>query len=135
MRCGGAAGSRSGAFDPLDTGAEPDEPKWVTYKTETGEYSWLEGKDGSAIGGSHEFCPEGHYDNMGFSSYHSIPMNLTLYVYGISRDGDWGAELDKTVKKRNYEQLGSRIVGKCDGETVRNYIDEFGVTLPNYSAA
>ena len=37
--------------------------------------------------------------------------------------------------KRNYEKLGSRIVGKCYAELVYIISDSFAVTFPNYSAA
>ncbi|MBR5447352.1 MAG: hypothetical protein IKV40_02900 [Clostridia bacterium] len=118
---------------PVDTGAEPDDgPKWVTYKTETGAYSWIEGRGGWGGGFSYEFCPEGHYENVGFSAYHSIPLNLALYVNGISRDGDWSGALDKAAKKRRYEKLSTMIAGKCNGETVRGYIDEYGITREDF---
>lgn len=107
-------------------------PKIVTYKTETGEYSWAVGQSSAGTELPIESCPEGHYENMGFSAYHSIPLNLMLYVNGISRDGDWSGALNKAAKKRSYEKLSTMIAGKCNGETVRGYIDEYGITREEF---
>ncbi len=106
-------------------------PKIVTYKTETGEYSWAVGQSSAGTELPIESCPEGHYENMGFSSYHSVPMSLKTSVEGVSPWVD-GNAFDLQMKLEYQESLGHRIAGKCNGETVRGYIDEYGITREDF---
>ncbi len=100
----------------------------VTYKTETGEYSWIEGKGSSAIGGTPYECPEGHHMSGGSSYYHNIPAELIAFVNGL--DDEWYKtnEVDRIYKKMRYDSLGAFIKGKCNKLTVKDYIDQHGIT-------
>ncbi len=118
--------------EPVETQPPVYEPpKIVTYKTEDGSYSWLNGQSSVGIGFSHEPCPEGHYDDVGFSSFHQAPITLVLLNGDLPDFKDFN-ELDLYYKKRRYESLGRLIAGKCNGNTVRAYIEEYDVTREEF---
>lgn len=99
-----------------------DTSKWVSYKTETGEYSWFESKGGAGIGGSlSSQCPEGHS-----YAYHEFTGNLIRCV----TEGNWheGNVLDKTYKAWAYPKIYRTIEGKCNGCTLRSFIEEFDIS-------
>ena len=130
------SGAETVAPDTSESTASPSVPGevrgTVTYKTETGEYSWIEDKGSSGIGGTPYKCPEGHNSTGGSSYYHNIPAELIAFVNGL--DDDWYKtnEVDRIYKKMYYDNLGTFIKGKCNKLTVKDYIDLHGITREQF---